>query len=430
LESRTTSPRNPAPQEAGADGSVVAGRRIADRYRLVDQRRDGAWNAVDESLRRSVVVHLLSPRASAGDKERFTAEARSLAALNHRHVVATFDTGVDGDGSSYRVDELPSGDPLDFDAVDENRRVSYATQIAMAITDAHSHGLAHGALNSSCVLCGDAGRVKVVGIHRADPDDVARAQAADVASVVTLAAALAPSAKHPLHDLAAKWRREPPASAAVVLDTLEQLPEDSDGTAALTTVTRANVEVPPPPPARRRRRAILAVVLVAIAAVAAVVFLPSTRTADISGATRTLTLTATSFDPNGRPPTENEPLAKLAVDGDPSTAWATDRYHSAHFGNLKPGLGLVLRTSDGTPAEFHDVHITTTTPDWSFEIYVAAQPAGTLAGWGAPVARGSIGRDASLTIPDPKGAALLIWISDPKANRQLRINEVTVRGRA
>ena len=31
-----------------------------------------------------------------------------------------------------------------------------------------------------------------------------------------------------------------------------------------------------------------------------------------------------------------------ATDGRPSTSWETERYHSATFGNLKDGVGLVV----------------------------------------------------------------------------------------
>ena len=108
-------------------------------------------------------------------RPHFAAEARALAGLNHRNVVATYDTGVDGDGSSYRVDELAAGKPLDPGAVDDKFRVSFATQIARAIADAHGRGLVHGALTSGSVLVDDEGRVKVRGLQLPDPRRTRRA---------------------------------------------------------------------------------------------------------------------------------------------------------------------------------------------------------------------------------------------------------------
>jgi hypothetical protein len=41
-------------------------------------------------------------------------------------------------------------------------------------------------------------------------------------------------------------------------------------------------------------------------------------------------------------PGDNSDLAKLAIDRKPSTAWRTDWYTTARFGNLYPGTGLLL----------------------------------------------------------------------------------------
>ena len=49
-----------------------------------------------------------------------------------------------------------------------------------------------------------------------------------------------------------------------------------------------------------------------------------------------------SFDPYGDGQGENNQLAYLAIDGNPATAWHTEWYASASFGNLKPGTGLLL----------------------------------------------------------------------------------------
>lgn len=51
---------------------------------------------------------------------------------------------------------------------------------------------------------------------------------------------------------------------------------------------------------------------------------------------------AASFDPYGNGLGENNQLARLAIDGNPVTAWHTDFYASPSFENLKPGTGLLL----------------------------------------------------------------------------------------
>lgn len=51
---------------------------------------------------------------------------------------------------------------------------------------------------------------------------------------------------------------------------------------------------------------------------------------------------ATDFDPFGTPPEENSEDVGKAIDDDPTTFWNTDAYYGPAFGNLKPGVGLVL----------------------------------------------------------------------------------------
>ena len=53
-------------------------------------------------------------------------------------------------------------------------------------------------------------------------------------------------------------------------------------------------------------------------------------------------VTATSFDPYGDGQGENSQLASRAIDASPATAWHTQWYTTARFGNLKPGTGLLL----------------------------------------------------------------------------------------
>ncbi len=60
-------------------------------------------------------------------------------------------------------------------------------------------------------------------------------------------------------------------------------------------------------------------------------------------AVRTLTpASAAAFGASGAGQGDNGDLARLAIDADPATAWHTDWYTSAHFGNLYPGTGLLV----------------------------------------------------------------------------------------
>ena len=411
-----------------SDATIVTGRRVAERYRLAEPRGDGAWAAVDERLRRNVVVHLLPAGADADAKAHFTAEARSLAKLNHRNIVCTYDTGVDGDGTGYRVDELPAGEPVDLHAVPDGRRASYAAQLARALNDAHAQGLVHGSLTSSSVLADDEGRLRVGGLRlpRAGEDTNSLEQA-DTAAVIRMIVALAPAGPSPLREVAIALRNAPPTSMTDVCDSLAQLPNDDaelddDAGPARTPPTG----VPTAPPARRRVL-LLGIAVALAAAVLVAVILPAQRANDFGGTAQDLQLTASSFDPEASPPTENEAQARLAVDGNPASTWSTERYRSANFGSLKDGLGLVLRTTER--AKFEQLVITSPTSGWELEIYVANAPAAELSGWGEPLATAAVQGQATLDLEGAEGTAILVWITDPGPDRQVRIGEITVRGR-
>jgi hypothetical protein len=54
-----------------------------------------------------------------------------------------------------------------------------------------------------------------------------------------------------------------------------------------------------------------------------------------------------SFDPDGNDRTENEPLAPLAIDGNPATEWHTVCYSDKYLGG-KTGVGLVVDLGTAT----------------------------------------------------------------------------------
>ncbi len=416
-------------QGVTGDGTLVAGRRVADRYRLVAQRSADEWDAVDETLRRNVVVHLLPATADQHDKDHFALEARALAGLPHRNVVATYDTGVDVDGASYRVDELPDGAALDPATVNDSQRVSYATQIARAVAEAHTRGLLHDALTSGSVLVHEDGRIKVRGFYLPVEPATDEDRQRDVDSVVNLVAALAPAQAHPLREMAHGWRgTDPPESVADIVNALLGLPDDAD--------TIALVDPDPTPVAgipRTKRRlspgAIVASVLLVATAVVVIALLPGRgNSGDVSGPAVAIRAVASSLDPQGDG-TENESMAPLAVDGNASTVWKTDRYHRANFGNLKDGVGLVLVSQSGI-AEFDSLRVQTPQSGWKYSVYVAESRAATLAGWGPVVATATAtSNDFSIPLNNTKGGAVLLWITEPGPGFQTRIAELSLTGR-
>lgn len=118
---------------------------------------------------------------------------------------------------------------------------------------------------------------------------------------------------------------------------------------------------------------------------------------------------ATAFDPLGDGD-EHGDEAGLAVDGDPSTAWTTSTYSRADFGGLKAGVGLVVELAE--PAALRRLEVTTPTPGWQAEVYLADAAARSLPAWGSPV--GSLdarGRDAAVDLGGRRAGAVLIWLT-------------------
>ncbi len=198
------------------------------------------------------------------------------------------------------------------------------------------------------------------------------------------------------------------------------------------------------PPGRPRRRVlapVLVVVFIALALAVAGVLIGNTLAdgglfgGDDTAATTTTTPAATdtplsvtattSFDPQGDDGEENESTAALAIDDDPATAWVTSTYNSADFGGLKDGVGLVL-TLDRAAA-LASLTVTSGTPGWTADVYVAAAPASDLAGWGQPVATGqAMGAETTVDLGGADGAAVLIWVTGLPEGRKVEIGDVVV----
>ena len=100
--------------------SDSVGRVFGKRYRLISPLGSGAsahvFLAEDVTLQRPVAVKVLQP-ALAKDEvflKRFGVEARSVASLNHPHVLRVFDWGEDADGPYLVLEYLGGGSLRDL----------------------------------------------------------------------------------------------------------------------------------------------------------------------------------------------------------------------------------------------------------------------------------------------------------------------------
>ena len=159
---------------------------------------------------------------------------------------------------------------------------------------------------------------------------------------------------------------------------------------------------------------------------------PASAATSAGARPRTLSpVSATAFGSAGGPG-DNSDLARLAIDGNPGTAWHTDWYSTARFGNLYPGTGLLVDI--GHPATLTGAVIRLGRAHGaSFQLRAGATPA--LASL-RPVARASgAGGVVRVQFTRPvRGRYLLLWFTrlppGPAGNFQASMYEVELMGRS
>lgn len=123
------------------------------------------YQATDTTLDRQVAVKVLREgAASEADRQRFIAEGRILAQLNHPGLVTLLDVGAEGD-RPFLVMELVEGVSLAEQLKDgplELERVSVlGEQMATALAYAHGAGVVHRDVKPGNILLGGDGRFRL-----------------------------------------------------------------------------------------------------------------------------------------------------------------------------------------------------------------------------------------------------------------------------
>lgn len=158
---------------------------LGDRYLLGEVIGRGGMadvhRATDQLLHREVAVKVLRETTdNDSDRRRFTAEATTLARLNHPHLVMVMDAGITAE-QPYLVMELVEGETLGQSAqsaqggplpVEQVTRVG--AQVADALAYAHAAGVVHRDVKPGNVLLGSDGRARLAdfGIARLIGDTV------------------------------------------------------------------------------------------------------------------------------------------------------------------------------------------------------------------------------------------------------------------
>lgn len=154
---------------------LIFGGRYELKSRLAIGGMGEVWHAIDKVIERSVAIKILKEEY-LGDqafRERFRAEARHAALVNHEGIAGVYDFGEE-DGSAYLVMELVPGEALSV--ILERERILSAervldimAQTSSALHAAHEAGLVHRDIKPGNLLITPDGRVKITdfGIARA-----------------------------------------------------------------------------------------------------------------------------------------------------------------------------------------------------------------------------------------------------------------------
>ncbi|MHA7154403.1 protein kinase domain-containing protein [Arthrobacter sp. TMN-50] len=156
----------------------TSGITLGGRFKLTDRIAIGGmgevWKAMDQVLGREVAIKILKEEYTGDPNflDRFRAEARHTALLNHDGIANVFDYGEEG-GSAYLVMELVPGQPLSTiiereQILSPDRTLSIVGQTATALSVAHRQGLVHRDVKPGNLLILPDGRVKITdfGIAR------------------------------------------------------------------------------------------------------------------------------------------------------------------------------------------------------------------------------------------------------------------------
>ena len=150
------------------------------------------YKAVDTRLGRQVAIKVLPPEFSADPDRlsRFEQEARAAAALNHPHIAAVYDIGVQGQ-TQYIVQEYLDGASLRTRLTERRDRpiaewLPIAADIASALATAHQTGIVHRDIKPENVMVSPDGHAKVLDFGLAKLIEPGGAGAVDANSPTAL----------------------------------------------------------------------------------------------------------------------------------------------------------------------------------------------------------------------------------------------------
>jgi tRNA A-37 threonylcarbamoyl transferase component Bud32 len=162
-------------------GQLLAGRRVffLGKYKLIDFLGHGGMGSVflaeHTMMNRRVALKVISKQIGEdpASLDRFLAEARTIAALDHPNIVQAY--SVDNEGSQYYI-VMEFIDGVDLQRLvetegrmDYERAVDYVRQAAEGLSHAHQRNMVHCDIKPSNLLVNRQGVVKILdmGLARA-----------------------------------------------------------------------------------------------------------------------------------------------------------------------------------------------------------------------------------------------------------------------
>ena len=148
----------------------LIGRKISS-YQLAEKIGSGGmgevYEAEDTRLGRRVAVKILSPTFADDPlhRRRLEREAKAASTLNHPNIVQVYDVG-EVDGNYFIVMEYVDGSSLGEWLAERGRGgaeiVAVASQIALALAEAHAHGITHRDIKATNIMVTPDGQAKVL----------------------------------------------------------------------------------------------------------------------------------------------------------------------------------------------------------------------------------------------------------------------------
>ena len=134
-------------QPSSDDGSL--GR--VEHYRIQELLGAGSsgvvYRAIDENLQRTVALKILRPSLGPAARDRFIAEARATAALEHANVVTIYQVGISGPLAYIAMQWMPGQTLEQLLETHQTMPVesvrTLGAQIAKGLSAAHANGLIH-----------------------------------------------------------------------------------------------------------------------------------------------------------------------------------------------------------------------------------------------------------------------------------------------